>query len=71
MASQWASRLKHTGVRIFELSIRADVKHLVYSGLDSAYKLGGYDPHFRVGHDEGKARAAGKATFVHVIWTPF
>ena len=49
------------GIRIFELSIRAGVKHLVYSALDSAYKLGGYDPKFRVGHFEGKARVSGKA----------
>jgi uncharacterized protein YbjT (DUF2867 family) len=48
------------GIRIFELSARAGVKHLVYSGLDSAYKLGGYDPKFRIGHFEGKARVAGK-----------
>lgn len=47
-------------IRIFELSVRAGVKHLVYSGLDSAYKLGNYDPKFRVGHYEGKARAEGK-----------
>lgn len=49
------------GIRLFELSVRAGVKHLVYSGLDSAYKLGGYDPKFRVGHYEGKARVSGNS----------
>lgn len=50
----------HRGIRIFRLSVRAGIKHLVYSGLDSVYKVGGYDPKFRVGHFEGKARVSGK-----------
>jgi hypothetical protein len=48
------------GIRIFELSVAAGVKHLVYSGLESSYKVSGYDPKFRVGHFEGKARVSGK-----------
>jgi nucleoside-diphosphate-sugar epimerase len=37
------------GIRMFELSVRAGVKHFVYSGMDSAYKLSGYDPKCRSG----------------------
>ena len=51
------------GIRIFQMSVRAGVKHLVYSGLDSVYRKGGYDPKFRVGHYEGKARVEGKPRF--------
>ena len=47
-------------IRIFELSVAAGVKHFVYSGLESSYKVSGYDPKFRVGHFEGKARVSGK-----------
>lgn len=32
----------------------------MYSGLESAYKVSGYDPKFRVRHFEGKARVSGK-----------
>ena len=48
------------GVRIFELSAKAGVKHFVYSGMDSAYKLSGYDPKCRSGHYEGRAKVSGK-----------
>jgi hypothetical protein len=48
------------GIRIFELSVAAGVKHFMYSGLESSYKVSGYDPKFRVGHFEGKARVSGK-----------
>ncbi|KAF7556354.1 hypothetical protein G7046_g6320 [Stylonectria norvegica] len=44
------------GIRLFELSARAGVKHLIYSGLDSIGKLSGYEPDLYVGHYEGKAR---------------
>jgi NmrA-like family len=37
------------GIRIFELPVRAGVKHFVYSGMDSAYKLSGYNPKCRSG----------------------
>ena len=52
------------GIRIFQLSVRAGVKHLVYSGLDSAYKRSGYDPDLRIGHFEGKARVSGKSGMI-------
>ena len=48
------------GMRIFQMSVRAGVKHLIYSGLDSVYRESGYDPKFRVGHYEGKARVEGE-----------
>ncbi|EXJ84815.1 hypothetical protein A1O3_05488 [Capronia epimyces CBS 606.96] len=44
------------GIRLFELAVRAGVKHFIYSGLDYASKAAGYDPKFYVGHYEGKAR---------------
>ncbi|KIW35039.1 hypothetical protein, variant [Cladophialophora immunda] len=44
------------GIRLFELSVRAGVKHLIWSGLDYNGKKTGYDPKFYVGHYEGKAR---------------
>ncbi|KAH0837609.1 hypothetical protein AYO21_10995 [Fonsecaea monophora] len=44
------------GIRLFELSARAGVKHLIWSGLDYNGKKTGYDPKFYVGHYEGKAR---------------
>jgi uncharacterized protein YbjT (DUF2867 family) len=48
------------GVRIFELSLRAGAKHFVHSGMNSAYKLSGYDPECRSGHYEGRAKVSGK-----------
>lgn len=47
------------GIRLFELSIKAGVKHFIFSGLDSNGKKSGYDPNFYVGHYEGKARVQG------------
>jgi uncharacterized protein YbjT (DUF2867 family) len=47
------------GIRIFELAVRAGVKHLVYSGIEGAYKKSGYDPKYYIGHFEGKARVSG------------
>ncbi|KIW88132.1 uncharacterized protein Z519_11243 [Cladophialophora bantiana CBS 173.52] len=44
------------GIRLFELSARAGVKHLIWSGLDYNGRKTGYDPKFYVGHYEGKAR---------------
>ncbi|KAH8881899.1 NAD(P)-binding protein [Thozetella sp. PMI_491] len=44
------------GIRLFELSVRAGVKHLIYSGLDANGKKSNYDPNLYVGHYEGKAR---------------
>jgi hypothetical protein len=44
------------GIRLFELSRKAKVEHLIYSGLDCASRDSGFDPSFYVGHYEGKAR---------------
>jgi hypothetical protein len=43
-------------MRIFELAIESGVKHYIWSGLDSALHLSGYDEALRCGHYEGKAR---------------
>jgi hypothetical protein len=47
------------GIRLFELSSRAGVKHLIYSGLDYNGKESNYNPDLYVGHYEGKARVQG------------
>ena len=47
------------GIRLFELSLKAGVKHFIYSGLDYIGKKSGYDPNLYVGHYEGKARVQG------------
>lgn len=47
------------GIRLFELALKAGVKHLIYSGLDYAYKASGYDLDHYVGHYEGKTRVQG------------
>jgi hypothetical protein len=62
------------GIRLFELAVRAGVKHFVYSGLDYASKASGYDPKFYCGHYEGKARVEGKHiqhTFDCLSWGNF
>jgi NmrA-like family len=43
-------------MRIFELALEAGVQHYIWSGLDSALKLSGYDEALRCGHYEGKAK---------------
>jgi NmrA-like family len=47
------------GIRLFELASSANVKHLIYSGLDYNSKASGFDPKLYVGHYEGKARVQG------------
>lgn len=49
--------LGHSHIRALGRSRR---QALVYSGLESAYKVSGYGPKFRVGHFEGKERVSGK-----------
>ena len=49
------------GIRIFELSVRAGIKHLIYSGIEGAYKKSGYNPKYYIGHFEGKARVSGQS----------
>jgi hypothetical protein len=48
------------GIRLFELSRKAKVEHLIYSGLDCASRDSDFDPSFYVGHYEGKARVQRK-----------
>lgn len=48
------------GIRLFELSVRAGVKHLVYSGLDYNGKKTNHADDLYVGHYEGKARVQGE-----------
>jgi hypothetical protein len=55
------------GIRLFEISARSGVKHLIYSGLDYNGKETGYEDKFYVGHYEGKARVQGKQPF-YVNW---
>ena len=50
------------GIRLFELSSKAKVKHVIYSGLDYNGKESGFDPKFYVGHYEGKARVQSNFT---------
>ncbi|KAJ4247513.1 hypothetical protein NW762_013190 [Fusarium torreyae] len=44
------------GIRLFELSAWAGVKHFVYSGLDSNGPRSGFDPDLYCGHYQGKAK---------------
>ena len=55
------------GIRLFELAVRAGVRHLIYSGLDYAGKATGYDPRYYAGHYEGKARVQGESTLSRYI----
>ncbi|KIY66645.1 NAD-P-binding protein [Cylindrobasidium torrendii FP15055 ss-10] len=48
----------HVGIRIFELSKWAGVRHYVYSSIDNVYKLGGYNPENKSDHCDAKARVA-------------
>ncbi|KAH7378930.1 hypothetical protein BKA64DRAFT_765865 [Cadophora sp. MPI-SDFR-AT-0126] len=50
------------GIRLFELASKANVKHLIYSGLDYIGKESSFDPKLYVGHYEGKARVQ---EFIH------
>jgi hypothetical protein len=47
------------GIRLFELSARAGVKHLVYSGLDYNGRKANYEPNLYAMHYEAKARVQG------------
>ena len=44
------------GTRIFEIAIESGVQHYVWSALEPALKLSGYNEDFRVVHYEGKSR---------------
>ncbi|KAF4611364.1 hypothetical protein G7Y89_g15650 [Cudoniella acicularis] len=44
------------GIRIYELAREHNVKHFIWSSLDSSYEISGYQPRFRTGHFDGKAK---------------
>jgi hypothetical protein len=46
------------GTRLYELSREFKVKHFVWAGLEYATKLGNYDPKYRTGHLDGKAKVS-------------
>jgi hypothetical protein len=46
------------GIRIFEIAREKGVKHFIWASLDSSYKISGYQPRFRTGHFDGKAKVA-------------
>lgn len=50
------------GIRFWELSQQAGVKHFIYSSLDKLDELIEHRPEFRIGHYAGKARVAGKSS---------
>ncbi|KAI0044148.1 NAD-P-binding protein [Auriscalpium vulgare] len=47
-----------TGMRTFELAKHAGVRHLIWSSIDYVTKKGGYDPLYRVDHQDAKGRVA-------------
>ncbi|KFY35258.1 hypothetical protein V494_06074 [Pseudogymnoascus sp. VKM F-4513 (FW-928)] len=44
------------GIRMYELAREAGIKHFIYAGLEYASKLGNFDPKYRCGHLDGKAK---------------
>jgi uncharacterized protein YbjT (DUF2867 family) len=44
------------GMRIFDIAVQSGVKHYIWSALEDALTLSGYDEACRVGHYEGKSR---------------
>ena len=46
------------GIRLFELASQHGVKHFIWASLSSSYKASAYDPRFRTGHFDGKAKVA-------------
>ncbi|TFY82547.1 hypothetical protein EWM64_g1467 [Hericium alpestre] len=48
----------YAGIRIFELAKQAGLKHFTWSGGPYSLKLGGYDPKYKVDHNDAKARVA-------------
>lgn len=55
------------GIRLFELSLRAGVKHFIYSGLDSVGPKSNYDPELYTGHYQGKARVQGQCGLIVIV----
>jgi len=46
------------GIRMYEIAREHGVKHFLYASLEYGYKLGNYDPNYRAGHLDGKAKVA-------------
>lgn len=46
------------GIRLYELSREFKVKHFVWAGLEYASKLGNFDPKYKTGHLDGKAKVS-------------
>ncbi|OBT96699.1 hypothetical protein VE01_04151 [Pseudogymnoascus verrucosus] len=44
------------GIRMYELAREFGLKHFIYAGLEYASKLGNFDPKYRCGHLDGKAK---------------
>ncbi|KAI0045847.1 NAD-P-binding protein [Auriscalpium vulgare] len=47
-----------TAMRMFELAQQAGLRHFVWSGLDYTFKIGGYNPIYRVVHQDSKGRVS-------------
>ncbi|KAF2094413.1 NAD(P)-binding protein [Rhizodiscina lignyota] len=46
------------GIRMYEIAVRAGVKHWVWGSLDYSTKLGGWHERFKCGHYDGKGKVA-------------
>lgn len=46
------------GIRLYELAREFKVKHFLWAGLEYATKLGNFDPKYKTGHLDGKARVS-------------
>lgn len=55
------------GIRFFELSRLARVKHFIYSSLDKLEEVTGNKQEFRVGHYSGKARVVGEFASLVIV----
>ncbi|KAH8656190.1 NmrA family protein [Tricladium varicosporioides] len=44
------------GIRLYELSREHKIKHFIWGSLESSYEISGYQPRFRTGHFDGKAK---------------
>lgn len=58
------------GIRIYELSHAAGVKHFIYSSLPYVSKKGGYKPEYRVPFVDGKAKVVGTFPLLPLLLPP-
>lgn len=47
------------GIRLYESAVKSHVKHVIWSGLDDAYRESGYDSTKYAIHYQGKSRVQG------------